>query len=445
MKEHVRQKLNAFQVRPGDTIGVAVSGGVDSMTLLDVLCNLRAELNIIVVAYHFEHGIRGEESVADMRLVQAESAARGVKCVTGGADVAALARETGESLETAARRARYAFLDAQPPMPIATAHHAGDMAETVLMNLCRGSGLAGLCGIPESRGRYIRPLLGVTREKIEEYAAARGVRFAHDSTNDDTGCTRNYVRREILPRLKALNGQAIKNIAAAARLLAEDEAALMRAADDAGGIEREADGVAIDIAALLSQSAAVRKRMIRRAAGEAGGLKDLSQTHVDDLLALARRGISGKQAMLPGGMAAWVEYGKLKLGKEKQTQYNNSSIDFHGEGCYPLNGMVLWCEKGVGIVRSPGTECFDAAQLNGACFRRRRDGDVIRPLGMSGTKRLSDYLSDRKVPLLRRDGLMVMAKGGEVLWVIGVGVSETSRVKEDGPVLIIRCEEKQNA
>ncbi len=436
-----------FGIEPGDTVGAAVSGGVDSMVLLDVLCNLRDELNIIIEVYHFEHRIRGQASLDDMRFVEAQCAARGVGCVTGREDVVRLAREWGVSLETAARHARYAFLDAQRAGLIATAHHAGDMAETVIMNLCRGSGLKGLCGIPERRGRYIRPLLGVTREEIENYAAENGVKYVHDATNDDTAYTRNFVRAQVLPLLKTVNEQAVSHIAAAAKLLAEDEEALAEAAQNAGGIQTNKDGtgVGIDIAVLLGQNTAVRKRMIRLALQMSGGLNDISSGHVDDVLMLAERNVSGKSVELPGGFAAAVEYGKLSIGKKKEKNYNNALVRFNGRGHYELHGIELWCEAGVGMVREPKTECFDMEALNGACFRRRQDGDYIRPLGMSGKKRLSDYLSDRKVPLLARDSLVVLAKDSEVFWVVGVGVSETTKTRENTGCYILRYGEKSNA
>ncbi len=434
-----------FGIRTGDTVGAAVSGGIDSMVLLDVLCNLRDELNIIIEVYHFEHGIRGQASLDDMRFVEAQCAVRGVGCVTGREDVVRLAREWGVSLETAARHARYAFLDAQQAGFIATAHHAGDMAETVIMNLCRGSGLKGLCGIPERRGRYIRPLLGISREEIENYAAENGVTYVHDATNDDTGYTRNFVRAQVLPLLKAVNEQAVSHIAATAKLLAEDEEALMEAARNAGGIERNANSVRIDMRVLLGQSMAVRKRMIRLALRMAGGLKDISSGHVDDVLMLAERNVSGKSVELPGGFAAAAEYGKLSIGKKKEKNYNNALVRFIGQGRYEVQGIELWCEAGAGMVREPRTECFDMEGLKGACFRHRQEGDYIRPLGMSGKKRLSDYLSDRKVPLHSRDSLVVLAKGSEVFWVIGVGVSETTKARENTGCYILRYGEKSNA
>ncbi len=431
-----------FGIKQGDTVGAAVSGGIDSMVLLDVLCNLQTEMNIIIVAFHFEHGIRGEMSLEDMRFVVRECEMRGVKCVTGSDDVVKLSREKGISVETAAREARYAFLDAQQAAFIATAHHAGDMAETVVMNLCRGSGLAGLCGIPEVRGRYIRPMLDIAREDIEDYAIENGIRYVYDSTNDDTVYTRNFVRTEVLPKLRAVNEQALMHISRTAKLLAEDEAALMAAARNAGGIEETKDGVSIDIDTLLFDPPAIRKRMLRLALQMGFGLKDLTQGHVDDMLMLAKKRESGKRIELPHGVCAAVEYGKLRIGKNKGKTYNETSVVFHGEGRYTIGNTVLICEPCIGDIRfKPGIEYFDSSQIIGACFRTRREGDYIYPLGMGGKKRLCDYLSDKKVPLMRRDHLVLLAKGSEVLWVVNVGVSETTKIQPNGQCFMIKFEE----
>ncbi len=432
METYVKQKLIQFGVKRGDVVGAAVSGGIDSMALLFALCNLREEMNIIIMAFHMEHGIRGERSVEDMRFVQRECEKLGVDCIVSQADVPGIAKSKGLSLETAAREARYAFLDAQKAAYIATAHHADDLAETVIMNLCRGSGLAGLCGIPEIRGRYIRPLLDVTREMIEGYVRQNGIDYVCDDTNTDTAYTRNYVRAEIIPRLKAVNEQAQSHIAKTVRLLAEDEDALKDAAQRAGGIEWEQDGVSIDIATLTAQPPAIQKRMVRLAMQKCFGLRDIELVHINDVLSLAQKSISGKRIELGRGLTATVVYGKLRIGKNKIKKYNNILIDFFGVGRYLFKKMAVTCDIYEGSLKfAPGVEYFDMEAINGSCFRGRQEGDYIYPLGMTQKKRLSDYLSDKKVPLQQRDALMLMAKGSEIFWVVGVGVSERSKVNNN--------------
>ena len=442
MEDRVAQKLHELGVKAGDIVGAAVSGGVDSMVLLHILCNLRDQLNIIVVAFHMEHGIRGQASEEDMRFVMRECARRGVECVVQRADVPAIAREQKLSVETAARQARYAFLDAQDADWIATAHQMDDVAETVLMNLLRGCGLSGLCGIPEKRGRYIRPLLGVSRKEIEEYAARNGVEFVKDATNDETGYTRNYIRSEILPRLARVNEQAVAHIAQTARLLRADEAALRQAALDSGCIEEREDGVYIPLDKLSALPEAVKSRVVRLAFEKRFGLKDVESKHVQDILRLAENGETAKRLDVGKGLAAAVVYGKLKIGRARKKAYNNNSVDFSGPGRYELDGAVFTCSECGEAAFGDGAEYFDMGALDGAVFRHRREGDYIQPLGMSGTKRLSDYLSDRKVPLHMRDDMVVLAAGPEVLWAVGAGVSEKSKIRPGSRIIKIEVGEK---
>ena len=454
MEDAIRQNLIRLGVKRGDKLGVAVSGGVDSMALLHCVCALRKSMGITVAAYHFEHGIRGQASRDDMAFVKAQCDRRGVQCIADSADVPAIAQSTGQSVEAAARRVRYAFLDKQDAVFIATAHHMDDMAETVLLNLVRGAGLPGLCGIPEKRGRYIRPMLGMCRQQIEDYAQRNDIAYVCDETNDDTSYARNYIRHEILPRLAEINGGVCANMARTAALLREDEDALAQLAADAGGIAVREDGVYIDRAVLAAQPAAVAGRMVRLAISQTYNLTDIENVHIQSVLGLAANAQSGKRIDIGGGLAAAVVYHELMIGKTRPVGYNNTLVPFSGEGQYRVFGTVFTCRAvsgapefgGRGRCASPGEpEYFDAQALRGTQFRRRCEGDTITPLGMRGRKRLSDYLSDRKVPLHVRDSLILLANGSDVFWVVGVGVSEKSKAGEGRDILKITYGEKGNA
>ena len=427
LETQVQNSLNKLGVADGSHVGVAVSGGVDSMTLLHCLCLLRGRMNLEITAYHMEHGIRAE-SESDMRFVMAQCEVLGVPCVVERADVPVLAAKRCVSVETAARDARYTFLDAQDADFIATAHQMNDMAETVLMNLLRGSGLGGLTGIPERRGKYIRPLLGVSRRQIEAYAKRCGIEYVKDATNDDTGYTRNYIRKELLPRMARVNRGAKRNIARTAALLAEDEAALIETARSSGCIEDTRDGAAVDIGKLKGLMPAVQKRVLRLAVEAHCGLTDIESVHVEAMRRLAQQGKSAKRVDLGRGVFAVVAYGKLMIGRTGEKRYNNPFRALEAQ-C-DFGGCRFTCERFEGNpTYGAGVEYFDAGAVEGAVLRHRQRGDAIAPLGMAGTKRLSDYLSDRKVPLHKRDSLVLLAKGKEVFWVVGVGVSATSRVK----------------
>ena len=441
MTGRVEKSLQRSGVGKGSEVGAAVSGGIDSMALLHCLCALREKMGFELKAFHFEHGIRAQRSKEDMEFVMRECEKLGVLCVTGGADVPRLAREKGVSVETAAREARYAFLDAQRCDFIATAHHSGDNAETVLLNLIRGSGLKGLCGIPEKRGKYIRPFLDISRSEIEEYVNRNGIPYSNDATNDDISYSRNYIRKEILPRLSRVNGSAAQNISRAARLLSEDEEALEETALESGCIEYARRGAYIDLELLQKQKEAVKKRVIRLAAQGAGGLYDLENIHTEAVLRLAEKGESGKRLDLAHGLCAEVVYGRLRIVKHEERGYCATPAPLR-EGSFEFGGYAFECrEFGGAPVFEKGAEYFDKEAAAGAQFRFRKEGDFIRPLGMKGRKRLSDYLSDRKVPLSERDSLVLMARGSEILWVVGVGVSESSKVNGGEQIYEIKYKE----
>lgn len=444
MEEKVRENLIRLGVKEGMLIGAAVSGGVDSMALLNCLCRLRQVLNIRLAVYHFEHGIRGKASEDDMYFVIRECEKLNVKCITERANVPLSAKEKGISLETAAREARYAFLDKQDADFIATAHHSDDVAETVIMNLVRGSGLSGLCGIPEKRGKFIRPLLDVSRHEIEMFARENSIEFVKDATNEDASYTRNYIRKEIIPRLKEINEAAAENITRASRLLAEDESALKRAAAETNCIEEAEDGVYIRLDVFADQETAVKKRIVRQAVLRVKDLVDLENVNVNDIMKLAEKKESGKRIDLAGGLFSSVIYDKLIIGKNEKKGYNNDlmalqtgKLSFGDKFfvCGPYNGKPEYGKD---------AEYFSACAIKDAQFRFRREGDYIIPLGLGGKKRLSDYLSDRKVPLYKRDSLVLLACGSEVFWVVGVGVSETSKVWEGGEIFGIKYGEIGN-
>lgn len=446
METRVKQNLVRLGVKQGDTLGAAVSGGVDSMVLLHILCRIKDALGVDIAALHMEHGIRGEASREDMHFVQAACEALGVRCITARADVPAIAKEKGLSVETAARQERYAFLDAQDFGWIVTAHHMDDNAETVIMNLVRGSGLSGLCGIPERRGKYIRPMLSISRGEIEVYANENSIKYVQDSTNDDTAYTRNYIRKEVLPRLGRINEGAAANIARTAKLIAEDEDALEAAAKGAGAVHIAAQEVHIDIEKLTAQHTAVQRRIVRRAIGKTFGLKDIERVHVEAVLDLAYQGVSARRVHLPGGLEVKAVYDKLVIGKNRTKRYNEPLVYLCGNGHCKFGGFAFECRPLKGDpVFGEGAEYFDEQATKGAVFRHRQEADWIQPLGMDGTKRLSDYLSDRKVPLYKRDDMVLLANGSEVFWVVGVGVSQTSKMREGRRAVKITYWEKDHA
>ena len=268
----------------GSRVLCAVSGGADSMCLLHWLGSSAEALGISVSAAHFEHGIRGEESLRDMAFVEETCRAMGIPLFTGRGKVPEYAEERAMGLEEAARELRYQFLEKTAGENgfdrIATAHNADDNAETVIFNLVRGSGSAGLCGIPPVRGIIVRPLLETTRAEIEAYLEEHGVSHIEDSSNSSRQYSRNKIRLQVMPVLREINPSASRAILRTGDMLREDNRLLEQLAEEF--IAGHFNGESVRSKDLAALPDAVEARVIRRLCPQT-----VSAVHTNDIMKLA--------------------------------------------------------------------------------------------------------------------------------------------------------------
>lgn len=299
--------------RRGQRVLCAVSGGLDSMCLLFMLDAWCRERGGQIVAAHFHHQLRGEAADRDEAFVRETCERWEIPLTAGREDVGAYARRKGLSVEEAARNLRYGFLRRTAAEEgcerIYTAHHAGDNAETVLLNLIRGTGLKGLTGMEWERDGLCRPLLGAAREELEAYAAAWKIPHREDATNGDPeAASRNFLRLQVMPLLKELNPQAVEHICqAAGRLREVDRSLEADAAARTAHAEVQEGRVTLSLEALGAAPAAVRPRMLLRLFDLLGvGRKDIGAVHLDALTDLTRRTVWGKEGRLslPHGVTA---------------------------------------------------------------------------------------------------------------------------------------------
>lgn len=435
---------DAFQfglVPPGSGVLCALSGGADSMYLLCRLLEGREQYGWRVCAAHLNHGLR-ETARRDEKFVRDWCGRRGVPLVVGLEDVAGYARREGLSLEEAGRTLRYRFLgqaalEAGCPL-IATGHHAGDSAETVLMNLIRGCGLKGLAGIPERRDNIVRPMLEVSRGEIEAYLKEHGVPHVEDETNDDVNYTRNKVRHQLLPLLEELNPQAAAHIAAAARRLREDEEELSRQAAPlaAEGLDIP-DGVALPVRVLQE---APRPLALRACAGllERAGL-GAQAVHLERVLALALGDDPSAGADLPGGRA-YRQYELLVLAPGADPEPPAPAQLREGEQAW--GEWRIWCTP---------TPCPAKAYISPWEFYLRPEAYLVRPrregdrltLGRRPEKTVKKLMIEGKVPARRRARVPVLALGGRAAAVGGLGPEKDCLAAPGAPALhiIIKIEE----
>lgn len=425
--------LAACGVGKTDTVLVGLSGGADSVALLCELvrvCALGMVAN--VAAAHYNHGMRGAAADADGRFCEELCRARDVRLIAGRGDVPAVARARGLSLETAAREERYAFLERARKEAdascIAVAHHRDDQAETVLLHLFRGAGANGLAGMRPRNGLIVRPFLTVPRADILAYLAAHDVPYRTDETNALPVAERNRVRAELLPLMRSFNPDVAAALCRSAGLLAEDEDCL--SALGAVLLEQAAlPGGGYDRGALFAAHPAVQARALRALLTGAGAV-DIALSDIRRVRALLTAQ-TGTRIELGAGLSCWVDAFAVHAGRYAKAQ--PFCVPFCRLGATGTPAGRFFAEEAAAY-RAPATpfEAFvDADRLPAdLVVRTREDGDRFFPLGAPGERKLSDYFTDKKLPVEKR-GLPLLCADSQVLFVPGFTISETVRVTDN--------------
>jgi tRNA(Ile)-lysidine synthase len=441
---------------PGESIAAGVSGGPDSVCLLHVLYSLRQTLGINLYAVHVNHMLRAEEADLDEEYTVSICRELGVPLHVVRIDAAAEAKIKGISIEEAGREIRYRefrkFAKETGATKIAVAHNRNDQAETVMLNIIRGTGVTGLAGMEYMRDGIIRPLLCAGRDEIEQYCALAGLSPRIDSSNLHEDYTRNKVRLALIPYINEKFGADITDsLCRLAENAAMDESFMERYSGEAyiKALRDKGDGfVRLDNDKLRSLDPAVRMRVLRMAVRDAAGsVKGLGSVHYQALSDLIVRGETGARSELPKGIRAVVSYGILaiysKSSAEEQfrsTAAFSRKIEVPGVTHVPEIGASVTTEvvKPANIDNygrlgyNPKVQFFDYDKLiEGIYIRNRRNGDLFKPLGSSGTKKLKEYFIDSKIPREARDEIPLISKGNETIWVIGHKISDKFKVTEN--------------
>lgn len=419
---------------PGDRVICALSGGADSVALLHGLLAVRDQLSITVSAAHFNHCLRGEESDRDEVFVRELCAQWGVELAVGRGDPKAL---SGKSPEEAARELRYGFLLSQPGL-IATAHHADDQAETVLLNLLRGTGLRGLCGIQPKQGRVIRPLLEVSREEIMAYVQANGLTYCTDRTNLEDDALRNRLRHHVIPLLQAENPNLTETVSRMTGLLRQDEAYLQKQVELLLASAIGEDGY--DCQTLWEAEPVLRRRAIRKLLPN----PKPSMAHVEAVEQLLSRQNGSACAELPGGFLVRRTYGRLTFETAEETAVFSPVTLRPGETAVLENGTTLSLTGPVTLAQPVDNVKTFAVRWDGEPalqVRPRQTGDAISLPG--GRKTLKKWMIDRKIPAHERDQLPVFADAHGVIGVLGLGCDENRKAQPGETAWILLAEKKE--
>jgi len=470
-KQVLRTIRDALMMVPGDRVGVAVSGGADSVALLLILENLRNALGITVVAVHFDHSLRGAESEADALFVAEMARARKLELILAREDVAAAAALHRWNLEDAARRLRYAFfqrvIQEGRATRIAVAHTADDQAETVLSHVLRGTGPAGLAGIYPIAGPIVRPLLAVRRQDLREYLVALGQTWREDSTNGDLHRQRARIRAQLVPLLECnFSPRVVNHLAELARLSREEEVFWSALIEDRfRAFARASNGqMSIQIDDLLSPLDLSRtpqdgrlssaeefptwrrvltERLIRRLyEGVRGNRLALAAGHVEQVIHLARRSTSGRRIELPGGVLVERNFDQLFFscpGSASSVSLGAETIlqpgTYHYVVALPDRGTATVSVPELGsrfclkVIDWPSAErdtkregvALDADMLRDPLVLRNwKPGDAYRPWGRRRVRKLKQMFLAGRVPIRERTRWPVLESGGRVVWTRGM-------------------------
>lgn len=428
MRSDAAMDVRFDDVRNGHVLA-ALSGGADSVALLVLLCRQRSELNLRITAAHLHHGIRGADADADAAWCEALCRRLGVELILQRIDVPTLARKRKQGLETAAREARYGFLrEAQRQCGadvIALAHHRDDQAETILMHLLRGAGPEGVCGMARLKDGLYRPLLDVPRQALRQFLENAGIDWREDATNAVADNPRNALRLNVLPEIVKSYPTATEAIARYGQLARAESELLTRLTDDFLKEKMETGPWGARLRLDGSEEEALLRRAVRRISAAS-----LDMEKTDAIVALAKR--SRGKLEVSGALRVEKTPGALYFlpsGREKPAE---AKLNVPGETV--LDGVCrIVAEAGIFPIDpgDPFTEVLDAEALEGTVVRTRVSGDRIHPLGAPGERLLSDYLTDHKIDRPLRQWLPLVACGGRVLWVCGVGISQHARLKSD--------------
>ncbi len=418
----------------GDCVLAAVSGGSDSVFLLRALHSLREDLKIELKAAHLDHMIRGKEAEREAEWVKDLCRSLSIECVSGRTDSKAYARENRLSLEEAARISRYDFLDSARwttgARVVALGHTMDDQAETLILRLCRGSGMTGLACMVPLRDHYARPLLDLRRDAIREYLDKKEFPYLEDPSNLDLKFRRNVTRHKVIPTLEScLNPSVVEVLARTASVLAGEDLLLEEIAqEDLGRAERNVrSDIELDVGAMLKLARSRRRRALRAAVRKVrGDLRNIDAVHIDGLMELLESGRAGSRISLPS-LIVYKDYDQLVL----------SRVLVSGTGRYERPLVVpgvteveeanlsllssVACPDDVELKRTgKGMAYFDLDRIAmPLSVRNRRPGDRLTPLKADDSKKLKELFIDDKISRRFRDSIPIVVDCRGILWVPG--------------------------
>lgn len=463
-----RWTLHAKRARffvPGERVGVAVSGGPDSMLLFDFMKRFAREAGLKLAVVHFNHHLRGAESDEDERFVREHAETAGVEFLGGEAHVARVARAKRKNLEATARELRYRFFSSLVHRgrldKVATAHTASDQAETVLLRLLRGTGARGLGGIhPVLDGVVVRPFLPLSRAEVEAELERRQVPFRTDSTNQDVRFARNRLRQRLVPLLeKEFNPRIVTSLSEFAARARDDEAYLEEQAREKSlqWLAREGEALKIPVRALDGFAPAIARRVLRQMVAGAGARPGaITSTLLESIRRLAREGQSGRRVVIAPGLEALKEFEWLTVGRRSAPDPTPDfaySLTPPAEIAIPELALLLRFRLADNLSAEPAEGAYTGSERVGLdsdrlaeplILRNWRPGDRLGAPGSKQPLKVKELFQKRRVPAGERRCWPVLESGGTIVWVRGFPPAAAVRIS-GGSVQRLLIEEERLA
>ena len=432
------------------------------MCLLHLLYKLKDEYKLKLAVAHVNHCLRGNESDEDEEFVKNYCKDINVDFYSIRIDVNSLAKEKGISCESAGREARYNFfmhvfskINADK---IALAHNANDQAETVMMRIMRGTGMEGLTGIKPVRDSiYIRPLINITRDEIEDYCSREKILTRTDKTNFQNIYTRNKIRLDLFPYMNStFDCDIIKSLDRLADTVRIDNDYIKKVCDEKyKKFCTKDDSKIIILKEAFSEHEAVLSRILRKAIEElTGTLNNFEKKHIYDIINIQKHD-TGKVVMLPKGFAALNNYGNIELLNydrlmENRFKTNKECVLHEGVNVLKEYSYKVWLriidnEGKIDFKSSKNIKYFDLSKINGDIkIRYRKEGDQFHPLGLSGCKKIKDVLINLKVPAYKRNSIPLICFGSKIAWIVGYNISDEFKINSaTKKILEIKAESEE--
>ncbi len=446
MQKTIEQRVLKFidenhLIEKNDKVLVTLSGGADSVFLLHFFLKFKKRLGIDISAFHLNHNLRGRDALADEKFCKTLCEEKNVELFVISEDVKSFAKQHKLSLEEAGRALRYKHLNEIASKysftKIATAHNAGDNAETVMLNLIKGAGLRGLSGIPIRRDKIIRPILNLNAEEIRDYLNKLKKSYRVDKSNLTSGYERNFLRNEIFPRLKKkLNPRLEQKILSSSMIIRElrsfieKQILLMEQA----AIKFSSGELRISLKKLGNFDRSLWKEFIKTSVEKKFKL-ELSVDNINSLVELVSNQ-TGKKVSLPKKFAAFKDRNFLLVKPIKPGQEKSSKRIIRVNEEVQLNdhklsiGLVNNAE--VKKMQNKSVEYISADNLSSTFqLRKWKAGDRFHPLGLKGSKKISDFLTDEKIPPGRKKDQLVLTNSGKIVWVLNLRIDDRFKITPD--------------